>query len=156
MVEQAPSPTEITMSMMALSLNLTRLSLFGCVIEYFGAGRVSSRFETALAGYMRTKAPAREEAAGIEPVTRRKQNPKQVALLPANALISHRIVLPPYPVLSRLVPFNSPLEGHTGGTCHFVPFVLVVSTRSSWVGGAPAWLRSLPYRRGSLRHQRDG
>jgi len=61
------------------------------------------------------------EAAGIEPASRRKQNPKQVALLPANALISHRFVLPPHPVSSRLVPFNSPLEGHTGGTCDFDP-----------------------------------
>ncbi len=52
------------------------------------------------------------EAAGIEPVTRRKQNPKQVALLPANALISRRFVLPPHPVSFRLIPFNSPLEGH--------------------------------------------
>jgi hypothetical protein len=57
------------------------------------------------------------EAAGFEPVTRRKQNPKQVALLPANALISLRIVPPLRSVSSRLVPFNSPLEGHTGGTC---------------------------------------
>jgi hypothetical protein len=56
------------------------------------------------------------EAAGIEPVTRRKQNPKQVALLPANALISHQIVPPLRPVSSRLIPFHSPLEGHTGGT----------------------------------------
>ncbi len=61
------------------------------------------------------------EAAGIEPAARRKQNPKQVALLPANALISHRIVPPLRPVSSRFVPFNSPLEGHTGGTCDFVP-----------------------------------
>jgi hypothetical protein len=30
------------------------------------------------------------EAAGIEPASRRKQNPKQVALLPANALSSQR------------------------------------------------------------------
>jgi hypothetical protein len=44
------------------------------------------------------------EAAGIEPVTRRKQNPKQVALLPANALILHRIVPPPRPVSSRSIP----------------------------------------------------
>ena len=57
------------------------------------------------------------EAAGIEPATRRKQNPKQVALLPANSLISHRVVPPLRPVSSRLVPFSSPLEGHTGGTC---------------------------------------
>jgi len=57
------------------------------------------------------------EAAGIEPASRRKQNPKQVALLPANALISHRIGPPLRPVSSRLVPFLSPLEGHTGGTC---------------------------------------
>jgi hypothetical protein len=57
------------------------------------------------------------EAAGIEPASRRKQNPKQVALLPANALISQWIVPPLRPVSSRLVPFNSPLEGHTGGTC---------------------------------------
>ena len=53
----------------------------------------------------------RVEAAGIEPAARRKQNPKQVALLPANALISHRIVPPLRPVSPRLVPFNSPLEG---------------------------------------------
>jgi hypothetical protein len=64
------------------------------------------------------------EAAGIEPATRRKQNPKQVALLPANALISHRIVPPLRPVSSRLVPFNSPLEGHTGGTCSLLPTVI--------------------------------
>jgi hypothetical protein len=57
------------------------------------------------------------ETAGIEPTARRKQNPKQVVLLPANALISHRSVPPLRPVSSRLVPFNSPLEGHTGGTC---------------------------------------
>ncbi len=57
------------------------------------------------------------EAAGIEPASRRKQNPKQVALLPANALISQWIIPPLRPVASRLVPFNSPLEGHTGGTC---------------------------------------
>jgi hypothetical protein len=56
------------------------------------------------------------EAAGIEPASRRKQNPKQVALLPTNALISHRIVLPPSPVSSRLVPPRSVLESHTGGT----------------------------------------
>ncbi len=55
------------------------------------------------------------EAAGIEAASRRKQNPKQVALLPANALISHRFVLLPHPVSSCLVPFLSPLEGHTGG-----------------------------------------
>ena len=54
---------------------------------------------------------------GIEPATRREQNPKQVALLPAIALISHRFVPPLHPVSSHLVPFNSPLEGHTGGTC---------------------------------------
>ena len=57
------------------------------------------------------------EAAVMEPATRRKQNPKQVALLPANALSSHRIVPPLRPVSFRLVPFLSPLEGHTGGTC---------------------------------------
>ena len=57
------------------------------------------------------------EAAGIEPASRRKQNPKQVALLPANALISHWIVPPLLPVSSRLVPFNSPMERHTEGTC---------------------------------------
>jgi hypothetical protein len=51
------------------------------------------------------------EAAGIEPASRRKQNPKQVALLLANALISHRFVLLPHPASSRLVPFSSPLEG---------------------------------------------
>jgi hypothetical protein len=42
--------------------------------------------------------------AGIEPATRRKQNPKQVALLPANALISLRIVPPLHPVSSRSIP----------------------------------------------------
>jgi hypothetical protein len=57
------------------------------------------------------------ETAGIEPTARRKQNLQQVALLPANALISHRLVPPLRPVSSRLVPFNSPLEGHTGDTC---------------------------------------
>ena len=57
------------------------------------------------------------EAAAIEPASRRKQNPKQVALLPANALISQRLIPPLRPVSSRLVPFNTPLEGHTGGTC---------------------------------------
>jgi hypothetical protein len=61
----------------------------------------------------------RMEVAVIEPASRRKQNPKQVALLPANALISHRIVPPLRPVSSHLVPFYSPLEGHTGGTCDF-------------------------------------
>src|SRR5690349_14090291 len=44
------------------------------------------------------------EEAAIEPTARRKQNPKQVALLPANALISRRIVLPPRPVSSRSNP----------------------------------------------------
>jgi hypothetical protein len=39
------------------------------------------------------------------------------AQLPANALISHRIVPPLRPVSSPLVPFLSPLEGHTGDTC---------------------------------------
>jgi hypothetical protein len=37
--------------------------------------------------------------------------------LPANALISQWIAPPLRPVASCLVPFNSPLEGHTGGTC---------------------------------------
>jgi hypothetical protein len=32
-------------------------------------------------------------------------------------LISHRIVPPPHPVSSRLIPLNSALEGHTGDTC---------------------------------------
>jgi len=60
---------------------------------------------------------SRTEAAGIEPASRWKQNPKQVALLPANALISHRIVPPLRPVSSRPVPPDSALEGHTEGTC---------------------------------------
>jgi hypothetical protein len=46
----------------------------------------------------------RMEAAGIEAAARREQNSKQVALLPANALISHRIVPSLRPVLSRLIP----------------------------------------------------
>ena len=71
------------------------------------------------------------EAAGIEPAARRTQNPKQVALLPANALISHRIVPPLRPASSRLVPFNSPLEGHTGGTCASFPAVSAASTLAS-------------------------
>jgi hypothetical protein len=39
------------------------------------------------------------------------ENLKQDALLPANALIPLELVIPPHPVSSRLVPFNSPLEG---------------------------------------------
>ena len=57
------------------------------------------------------------EAAAIETAARRKQNPPQVALLPANALNSRRFPLSPHPVSSRLVPLLSPLEGHTDGTC---------------------------------------
>ncbi len=54
------------------------------------------------------------EAAGIEPAARRKQNPKQVALLPANALISRRIVLPPHPVSFRSNPrWRGTLRAHT-------------------------------------------
>jgi hypothetical protein len=52
------------------------------------------------------------EAAGIEPVTRRKQNPQQVALLPANAWISHRVVPPLRPVSPRLVPAGGAHWGH--------------------------------------------
>ena len=63
------------------------------------------------------------EAAGIEPVNKAIENPKQDALLPANALISHRIVPSLRPVSSRLVPFSSSLEGHTGAHAG-----LVVST----------------------------
>jgi hypothetical protein len=52
--------------------------------------------------------PARDwrsrEAAGFEPASRRKHNPKQVALSPANVLISHRIVPPLRPVSSRSIP----------------------------------------------------
>jgi len=57
------------------------------------------------------------EAAGIEPAARLNQTPKQVALLPANALISHRIVppLPSHLVPSRPVQF--PAEGAHWGTC---------------------------------------
>ena len=51
------------------------------------------------------------EAAGIEPASRRQQNSKQVALLAANILISHRIGIPPH-----LVPSRPALEGLTGGT----------------------------------------
>jgi hypothetical protein len=54
------------------------------------------------------------DATGIEPATRRKQNPEQVALLPANALISHRIVPPLRPVSSRLVP-SRPVQFPAGG-----------------------------------------
>ena len=54
---------------------------------------------------------------GFEPVGRAIENSKQDALLPSIALISHRFVVLPYPVSPRHVPFSSPLEGHTGGTC---------------------------------------
>ncbi len=43
----------------------------------------------------------KREAVEIEPVTRLKQNPKQVALLPANTLISHQIGPRIHPISSR-------------------------------------------------------
>ena len=53
------------------------------------------------------------EAAGIEPATRRKQNAKQAALLPANALISHRSVPLLRLVSSRSYPrWRGPLGAH--------------------------------------------
>jgi hypothetical protein len=56
------------------------------------------------------------EAAGIEPVNKEMENPKQDALLPAIALILLGFVIPSRPTPSPRVPAHSPLEGHTGGT----------------------------------------
>ena len=79
-----------------------------------GAPRVRTTSVRASRAHRRSWAP---QAAGIEPVGRAIENPKQDALLPANALNSNWIVPPLRPISSRLAPFNSPLEGHTGGTC---------------------------------------
>jgi hypothetical protein len=59
----------------------------------------------------------RLEAAGIEPVNKAIENPKQDALLPAIALILLRFVIPPRPTLFPRVPPRTTLEGHTEGTC---------------------------------------
>ncbi len=56
------------------------------------------------------------EAAGIEPVNKAIENPKQDALLPAIALILLGFVIPPRPTPCPRVPPLSPLVGHTGGT----------------------------------------
>jgi len=57
------------------------------------------------------------EAAGIEPVNKAMENPKQDALLPAIALILLGFVIPPRPTPCPRVPPLSPLAGHTEGTC---------------------------------------
>jgi hypothetical protein len=56
------------------------------------------------------------EAAGIEPVNKAIENPKQDALLPAIALILLGFVIPSRPTPCPRVPPLSPLAGHTGGT----------------------------------------
>ncbi len=61
------------------------------------------------------------EAAGIEPVNKAIENPKQDALLPAIALILLGCVIPPRPTLFPGVPPLPPLEGHIGGTCGSPP-----------------------------------
>ena len=44
------------------------------------------------------------------------ENPKQDALLPAIALISLGLVIPPRPTPFPRVPLQTTLEGHIGGT----------------------------------------
>ena len=51
------------------------------------------------------------EAAGIEPVSKAIENPKQDALLPAIALILLGFVIPPRPTPCPRVPPLSPLAG---------------------------------------------
>ena len=57
------------------------------------------------------------EAAGIEPVNKAIENPKQDALLPAIALILLGFVIPSRPIPFPHVPPLTPLAGHTGDTC---------------------------------------
>ena len=51
------------------------------------------------------------EAAGIEPVSKAIENPKQDALLPAIALILLGFVIPSRPTLCPHIPPHSPLVG---------------------------------------------
>ena len=73
------------------------------------------------------------EAAGIEPAARREQNIKQVAPLPANALISHRIV----PQLRSVSSRKFPAGGAHWGLMRPNRVNLLPGVRS-----AGAWLRA--------------
>jgi|GEM_PF-4764205 len=58
-----------------------------------------------------TDATGPMEAAGIEPADKAIENPKQDALLPAIALISLGLVIPPRPTPFPRVPLQTTLEG---------------------------------------------
>jgi hypothetical protein len=79
-----------------------------------GAGSVQSSGQPLL---IKAAGCFQVEAAGIEPVNKAIENPKQDALLPAIALILLGFVIPPRPTPFPRVPPLSPLAGHTGGTC---------------------------------------
>ena len=85
------------------------------------------------------------EAAGIEPVNKAIENPKQDALLPAIALILLGFVIPSRPTPFRCVPARSTLEGHTEGTCDQQGKAAHGRERSAFLG-LPGLTRS----RGSL------
>lgn len=82
------------------------------------------------------------EAAGIEPADKVIEKFKQDALLPAITLIFLGFFIPPRPTPFLRVPPPTPLEGHTGGTCHLcttdLPGAFQRSVPASLLGARPS------------------